>query len=238
MKNITTILDTFYKPGKALVIFTAKSEDCKPYVESFDFDEWGHPINTHPLTVKEAVTLGKILRSNEDSDTGYLQSEGILPKNILKIHQYAFGGFALWTSPAQQRPLYFSENVGLNDGPAYVPPMLWKATADRLQVWALPSGKRPQSKTRLYYAPFFNISSSSVCMGTVAVNAGNQPSLQEFTKSWEDAFWNTAFSHLNMTFSPTKSPIVQLWKGLIGTDKPFPMEELKRNGKTINDIIS
>ena len=53
------------KSGKAII-------KVRPYVESFDMDETGCPINGHPLTVKEANALAKSLMVAEKKQRNFL----------------------------------------------------------------------------------------------------------------------------------------------------------------------
>lgn len=74
-------------------------------------------------------------------------------------------------------------------------------------------------------------------MGTAASNAGLAACLEEFITAWEQAYWNSYFSHLIGEVSPVNVNIVQLWQGLGNTGKKFPPEVLNPSGKTIKDLI-
>ena len=87
--------------------------------------------------------------------------------------------------------------------------MLWLANKRSLKIFALPNNRRPTEKTELFYAPFFNVyEDGNVCMGTVDVNIQNSTSLEEFTKKWEDYFFNSYFSHLMNEHNPIKGNCV------------------------------
>lgn len=75
-------------------------------------------------------------------------------------------------------------------------------------------------------------------MGTVDTDFTDAENITEFMERWEQAFWNSYFSHLNGDSSPVKGNIVQLWQGLVGTGKKFPNEIFIKQGKTIKDILS
>ena len=54
MKNTTDITENFgtlYFPKSALVFYETKGTNTDSYVEHFDMDRNGNPINAHPLTV-------------------------------------------------------------------------------------------------------------------------------------------------------------------------------------------
>tara|TARA_R110002096_G_scaffold422700_1_gene629418 strand:- start:12375 stop:13088 length:714 start_codon:yes stop_codon:yes gene_type:complete len=237
MNDITQNFGTLYYPKSALVFYETAGTTTDMYVEHFDMDSNGNPINAHPLTVKEAKLLAKSLQTDEEKSKAFLKPNGILPTNILHINPSNDKGLVLWYTKAQQRQMYFVDSLGIPNGTAQVPSMLWLANKNSLAVFALANNRRPTEKTPLYYAPFFNIyEKGNVCMGTVSVDIKNSASVEEFTQAWEDYFFNSYFSH-SLSANLTKKNIVSLWKDLIGTDKPFPKEVLKKNNKTLKNLL-
>lgn len=235
--DITNHFGSMYYPKSALVFYETKGTETDVYVEHFDMDSNGTPINAHPLTVKEANVLAKALKTDEEKNAAFLKPKGILPTNILHINPNAEKGTVLWYTKAQQRKLYFVVSLGIPNGMAQVPPMLWLANKNSLTVFALANDRRPTEKTPLYYAPFFNIyEKGNVCMGTVSIDIKNSASVEEFMQAWEHYFFNSYFSH-SLSANLTKKNIVSLWKDLIGTDKPFPKEVLKKNNKTLKNLL-
>lgn len=241
MKNtidITESFGTLYHPKSALVFYETKGADSDVYVEHFDMDNNGTPVNAHPLTEREAKVLARALVTEKDKEQAFLKSNGILGSNILHINPNKEKGAVLWHSKAQKRQLYFVENLDIPNGIAYVPPMIWYANKNSLAVYALVSDRRPTEKTPLYCAPFFNIyQDGKVCMGSVNINIKNSASIEEFTLAWEDYFFNSYFSHLLGNNSPIQGNCVNLWKELIQTGKPFPKELLKKNNKTLKNLL-
>jgi PRTRC genetic system protein B len=240
MKNVNDITENFetlYFPKSALVFYETKGTNTDMYVEHFDMDRNGNPINAHPLTVKEANVLAKLLQTDEEKNKAFLKPKGILPTNILHINP-SEKGTVLWYSKAQQRQLYFVNGLGIPNGKAKVPPMVWFANKNSLSVFALASDRRPTEKTPLHYAPFFNVyKNGNVCMGTVNIDIQNSASVERFIQAWESYFFNSYFSHLLGNYNPIKGNCVNLWKDLIGTDKIFPKEELKPNNKTLKNLL-
>ena len=237
VNDITENFGTLYHPKSALVFYETIGTNTDVYVEYFDMDSNGTPINAHPLTVKEANVLAKALKTDEENSKAFLKPKGILPTNILHINPSAEKGTVLWYTKAQQRQLYFVESLGIPNGKAQVPPMLWKASKSNLTLFALASDRRPTEKTPLYYTPFFNVyEKGNVCMGTVSIDIKNSASVEEFIRAWEHYFFNSYFSH-SLSANLTKKNIVNLWKDLIGTDKPFPKDVLKKNNKTLKNLL-
>ena len=235
--NTAQEFGTLYEPKSALVFYESLDKNATMYVEHFDMDRNGNPINAHPLTVNEAKALAKSLHTEEEKDKTFLQSTGILPTHILNINP-GKNGSVLWHSPSQERQMYFAKKLGIHNGKAKIPATLWFANKERLSVFALTSDKRPTEKTPLYYAPFFNVyEDGSVCMGNVNVHIKNSASVEEFTKSWEDYFFNSYFSHLLDNYNPINGNCVNLWKKLIETGETFPVGVLKKNGKTLKNVL-
>lgn len=54
MKDITQDFGTLYHPTTALVFYQTDGRNRDTYVEYFDMDKKGNPINAHPLTEREA----------------------------------------------------------------------------------------------------------------------------------------------------------------------------------------
>ena len=71
--------------------------------------------------------------------TKHFKTKGILPTNILRINQNAGKGTVLWYTKTQQRKLYFVDSLGIPNGMAQVPPMLWLASKTVLQylLWQM-----------------------------------------------------------------------------------------------------
>jgi PRTRC genetic system protein B len=235
--DITENYGTLYHPKSALVFYETKGINKDMYVEHFDMDKNGNPINAHPLTVKEANLLAKSLQTDEEKNKAFLKPKGILPTNILHINP-SEKGTVLWYTKSQQRQLYFVDGLGIPNGKAQVPPMLWFANKNSLSLFTLTSDRRPTQKTLLHYAPFFNVyENGNVCMGTVTIDIQNSATVEEFIQAWESYFFNSYFSHLLGEYNPVKGNCVTMWKDLIGTDNPFPKEVLKPNNKTLKNLL-
>ena len=240
MKDITQNFGTLYHPTNALVFYQNDERNIETYVEHFDMDKNGNPINAHPLTEREAKELLKALtiKTQKEKNQDFLKPNGILSTRILQINPNAENGSAIWYTKSMKRQLYFTENLEIPNGTAEIPAMLWLATKRSLKIFALPNNSRPTEKTPLFYAPFFNVyEDGNVCMGTVDVNFQNSTSLEEFTEKWENYFFNSYFSHLMNEHNPIKGNCVSLWKSLINTEKQFPKEALKQANRTLKNLL-
>lgn len=236
MNDITGNFGKLYFPQSALVFYQTKGQHTYTYVEYFDMDENGKLINAHPLTVREANALAKALKTAQRDKDPCLQSESIISSHILKIE--ADKGKVVWFTKAMQRDLYFTESLGIPNGKANVPPMLWMAGRENLYVFALRSNRRPTERTKLYNAPFFNVyANGNVCMGTVDVSIKRTASLEAFTTAWENYFFNSYFSHLMHNYNPIKGNCVCLWERLIATGEAFPKELLQKSRITLKNVL-
>ena len=225
-----------YEPKSALIFYESLDKN-EMYVEHFDMDRNGNPINAHPLTVNEANALAKSLIVDEEIEKAFLKPKGILANNVLHINPSQKGS-VIWYTKAQERQMYFVKNLEIPNGKAKVPAMLWIADKENLSVFALSSDKRPTEKTPLHYAPFFNVyNDGDVCMGTVSIEIKNSASLEEFIEQWENCFFNSYFSHLVGNHNPIDGNLVNLWKKLLESNEAFPVKMLKKNNKTLKNFL-
>lgn len=235
MKDLTETINEGYSPFKALLFYKSKKEDY--YVESYDMGLDGRAINAHPLNLSECQKLANGLDNSDSVKQSYLQGKGIFPENLLYLNSDK-SGFALWHSPAKKVNLFFKADLGIADGMGEIPPMLWLASRDTLQVWALKSNDRPTNQTVLYHAPFFNVyDSGAVCMGNVKKHIPNGCSLTEFISLWEKFFFNSTFSHTLMNGAVKGDTIISIWKKQMAQGTPYPLDTLIKSKKTLNHLL-
>lgn len=236
MNNITSQFSKNFEPKKAILIYQSTAEEDF-YVESYDIDALGRPINPHPLALEEGISLSKALQAKGELSEGFLKPRGTLPPNLLYLDDRQ-DGFAVWHTAPKRAHLLFAKSLGIADGIASVPAMLWKADREKLQVFALEAKGRPSEKSKLFHAPFFNIYvKGDVCMGNVNIEISGDLHLEEFMAGWERYFFGSTFSHLLGDSSPITSNIVQLWQSLVGTSQKFPMETLKPTGHYLREVL-
>jgi PRTRC genetic system protein B len=238
MNDLTNNFGKLYHPVKALIIYEKWESNYNntPYVESYDMDERGCPINGHPLSVKEANSFAKALTVNEKKQRNFLNPKGLLSPNIV-FFKTGNDGFAIWRTPAKRVKMLFTESLGIPSGEANVPPLLWKARKNSLAVFAI-LDEDITGRTTLFHAQFFNVyAEGKVCMGNVPVQIPNDCCLETFMDLWQEFFFNSYFSHLFDAHVPVKGNIVQLWQNLTTSGDPFPVETLIPNNITINKLL-
>jgi PRTRC genetic system protein B len=248
MMNASEDFNTQYKPVKALLIYQSErnknkheyassdNENNQVYVESYDIGKQGNPINAHPLSMAEMVSLSMLFQSTQEMWSNYLKSKGVLPNKILYINSQT-NGFAVWYTPPQEVSLYFVPGLKIPNGNAKIPAMVWKATKDSLNVYAVKGKAKPTEKNTLYHAPFFNLyDSGNVCMGTVNIEIDRLTSLEDFMSKWETYFFNSYFSHTIGNHHKSEDLVV-LWQSLIGTETDFPQEQLIKHHLSFKSLL-
>lgn len=237
MKIITHEFRQLHMSHKALLFYTNLADSQDVRVEAYDMDEKGRPINAHPLTVNESKALATSLSKSRNVYTGFLQYNGVLPAHLLFVDA-SDEGYALWYTPAQKARLLFKEGLTIPNGEAQLPPLIWRATSKHVELYAVSSSERPTGETPLYHAPFFNVYlDGRVCMGNVDIDFDEDCNLLDFMNGWEHYFFNSYFSH-SISGSPIQGNLVSVWQQLVANpQQPFPLEVLKLNGKTVNDLI-
>ncbi len=245
MNNVSQQFNEQYHPVKALLIYRSQERensnyeryDAEVYVESYDIGKQGRPINAHPLSVNEMVALSQLFQSAPDLKTTYLQSKSVLPQQVVYL-QNQQNGYAIWYTPPQEQNLFFTDSLGIPSVKMKLPALLWKATKESLQVFALKGKAKPHADTPLFYAPFFNLSADDrVCMGTVNINIDRHTHLEHFMAQWEAYFFGSYFTHTISNHRHCKGNLVQLWQTQAATGRDFPQNELIKNGKTLKDFI-
>jgi len=230
--------DMPFRPVSALLIYrqnnTHHNANC--FVEHYDIDLDGRPVNAHPLTVQESSQFIKALHIADSGGKRGILPCTVIPSNVLYMDNGPKGSI-VWYTRKMNIPLFFTDSLGIQSGIGSVPALLWKVEGKKLKVYALTADKRPNAQSKLFKAPFFNVAhDGTVCLGTVNTGTKHISSLEDFMSCWQDFFFNSRFSHL--LSSPVKGNCIQLWKNLVGTGKPFPKEVLQPAQLSLNDIIN
>ncbi|WP_417353189.1 PRTRC system protein B [Flavobacterium alkalisoli] len=226
-----------YQPKAALVVFTS-SDFAPPYIEFYDMDESGSPVNPHPLTVREAQSLAKALDTREQAGKAFLRPEGVMPDNVLHLDQ-SDNGSAVWYTKPKRQKLYFAESLGLENGTVALPALVWKANRKQLQIFALNGKTKPKAETPLFHAPFFNLyQKGTVCMGNVDVTIKSAATLEEFITAWQGYFFGSYFSHHINEHNPVGVNLFNLYKEMMADPKkPFPTDTLRTTPLTLKNLF-
>lgn len=249
MTNISENFNEQFVPVKAILIYQnqlcVKNEygyeadrNAQVYVESYDIGKHGKPINAHPLSVTEMLSLSKLFQSSEELKSLYFKPKGLLPANVLYLDAQS-EGYAVWYTPPMEKELFFVQDLGIPSGKAHIPALVWKASRNSLYIYALKGKGKPTANTTLYHAPFFNIyENGNVCMGTVNIAIDRYTRLEDLITMWQVYFFNSYFSHTIGSHQGAKSNLVSLWQQQVATGKAFPSDQLhKHRNLTLKSII-
>ena len=111
------------------------------------------------------------------------------------------------------------------------PGLVFMARQNTLTVFAVKTS-RPNRDSKLYTAPFWNITNGSVCL---PADRKDPQTIDE----WEKVFYGSAFSHPGATPVISRTAFSKLVPALIRSGaKKFPAEELVDAGITIADLMN
>jgi PRTRC genetic system protein B len=228
---------TLYHPAAAIVVFKPEGRDNDLYLEYYEMDMHGIPVNPRPLTVKEAQGFARALDTRKAAAKAFLKPQGIIPSNVLHLNP-AENGSVIWYTKAKKQKLYFSASLGLASQEVPLPALVWLADKSRLYLFALLGKNKPNLNTPLCNAPFFNLyNNGNVCMGSVDVRISQSASLEEFIAAWENYFFGSYFSHLIGGHNPVKGNLISLYQNLAGNGSKFPVEELVPTTKQLKHLF-
>lgn len=217
---MTEIIDNLigeFKPVLNIVVYQHSHYNF--YLESHEINKEGAILEGKPLqqdTIKSIVDFFYEAKREK----GF---SGLIPKNVLKFDTTE-GLNMIWYNPAEVRFLSFSEALKIPNGLAWVPAMVYRVSGNSLDVWAINTNNRPTEKTKLFRAPFHNVSDDgSVCLGNAKMQKPKEKTYENEIKYWENLFWLSEFSHLHGSDNPTKTNLNMIWKKLI---KAMPKQKI------------
>jgi PRTRC genetic system protein B len=149
----------------------------------------------------------------------------VLPENILAKSDRMIA----WWTPSQRRQMFYQHSEGkaadLNGRIFPQPPLVWRVCDGQLKIRALVKNKRPEAKTKLAVAPYWNLSDN----GTVCTGSMRRPESASVAaiSDWERGFYESAFTHANVgRLTRHKGGFEGLWSGLTEKRGLFPLENL------------
>jgi PRTRC genetic system protein B len=159
----------------------------------------------------------------------------ILPENVLARTP----DMLVWWSRPQRRVMFFGgpdeEARKLNGLVFPHPSLVFKVAGRDLFVRAVAMGSRPGPTTPMKTAPYWN-TDVRVCPGSMRVpDSSNVASILQ----WEDAFFQSEFTHLAGAVRLTSYPggFICLWSSVAGK-KRFPVHYLVDAGETLQDFVA
>lgn len=216
MNDITKNLFEDLIPKMAIIVYHSDTDIF--YLERRNIGEDGNLEAGVPLTEECLTNIVKCLSSSEKDIV-----HGILPSGLLYADCRTGRNKYVWYRKEEKRMLYFNEQLGISNGEMYVPGLVYHVSGGTLAVYAY-KGKLTE-RSKLFRAPFFNVSSSSVCLGSAKVEKPEEMTYEHVLAYWEQMFWQSEFTHL-LGGNPVKGNLSIITKHCIETGCRFPKEEL------------
>lgn len=232
MNELTKDIQQIMIPRAALIAYEYKQNNysgSENYLELRPINKEGRMGAGVPVTYQFMNTL---LESYTEEMSGI--PHGRMPSNMIWCDTRKGREKYIWYNPPQKRQMYFSKSLGIPDGVFSMPGIIYIVRSGLLDVFAF-IGEKPKDSTKLYYAPYFNVSGASVCLGNSSLEKPADPDFVSLTEYWEKRFWLSEFSHLGNRGNPTHSNLVSVTEN--ARNYPFNTEELKPINKCLKEIL-
>lgn len=136
-----------------------------------------------------------------------VQKLEVTPLHVLAVNPERL----VWFEPARSRVMFFESQDpylnGLSGKTFPQPPLLFIAGERSLRVFALGENERPTGSSPVYTAPYYNTTTSGVCIGSMPLPAALSA---DDTDAYSDAFFHSAFTH------GTSERLLRGWGGSYG----------------------
>lgn len=227
-----------FQLSRALLVYGESSYDGFPYRHPFvTLHDVIHDDGEARLGAGRLATPG--LLATLVADLGQSVPVEVLPESVLA----RTADMVVWWSPARTRPMFFSDRgkdkaLRCLNGKHYPhPPLLFKASGHHLWIRALAENRRPVAGTKLCMAPYWNCyDNAAVCTGSMRIP--QQRSVAAI-REWEQAFFQSAFSHAAGVKKHTLYPggVLSLWR-FLQRKKQFPTEYLCPLNQTVEEFVT
>lgn len=226
MNNLTQQFSTKLIPEMTIIVYADEKRD-NIFLERRDITNGkmgaGIPLTEECIKDIADLTLNRARK----------ELHGVIPPNML----YADGrrGYKkyIWYEKPQKKMHFFNKSLGIPNGMFYTPSLLYAVCEDTLSLYAF-HGDYPDKQ--LYRAPYFNVSSTHVCLGNSKLPDMEEMTYQNIINYWETMFWKSEFSHI-LGENPIRSNLAILSQKLMKTGKPFPKSELIPVTLTLQTLI-
>lgn len=234
MNELTKKLQKILVPKAALIAYR---HDGTPYYYDQEYYLELHPINEQgkmEAAIPVSHEFMNMLTENYSVNmTG--MPYGKIPQNLLWCNSRKGHEKYVWYNPPGRRRMFFRESLNIENGEFNLPGIIYVVEKDRLDVYAF-KGEIPHETDKLYLAPYFNVTGSSVCLGSSSLPVPQDPTFNEWLEYWEKRFWMSEFSHLGGKVNPTKNNLVFVTEN--ARNHPFDYEELKLSNKQLKDLFT
>jgi len=226
-----------FKPIQAVLVFEQNYKyKSEYYLESRRIELTNKGYQMKEGTPLSKKTLSKIMDNIETSSLDKIVCNSIFPKNLLYYQIKNLEPHIIWYVESRPQHLLFSKSLNIKDGIVNLPTLVFKLEEKELSVFAVKTNA-PNGNTQLYKAPFHNVyDGGNICMGNAKAKKSNE--IVEIMENYQNAFFNSKFSHLHGSGSPIYGNLNTYLSKLIKTGDKFNKNLLKKS-KTdyINDLI-
>ena len=233
MNELTKQLQKIWVPKAALIAY-AYQEDTyaskRNYLELRPINKAGRMGAAIPVTHE---FINSLVDSCSDGDQRI--PHGRVPSCMLWCDTRRGHEKYIWYNLPGERRMFFSERLNIKEGVFHVPGVIYIIENEKMDIFAY-KGKKPDGRTALYLAPFFNVTGASVCLGSSTLKKPESLDFQTLLEYWEKRFWLSEFSHLGGQTNPTHSNLVSVTQQ--ARNLPFNDDELKTANKRLKDILS
>lgn len=234
------LYETQYEPAYSVIVYKHSFEDENYYLETREIEktEKGYQMMAaKPFRMKD---LEKIATSVSKEIRCMNYFEGAIPEKCLHVSFTPANRSIIWYTQPGIRKLFYSEGIGIETGNYPVPGLVFCLREDKLKVFAYLGDQnyRATMDTKLYNAPFYNVSTQGlVCMGTafVATPKDKAVSFEWLMSANEAAFFGSYFSH-SWGEGNCSVPLPEFWNKL-KDKKEFNYKPLKNFQITVKDLI-
>lgn len=227
-------------PARAIIVYHDKTKS-NYYLESREIKKTGSNYSfMAPVPMSDTVMreIGKSYMKKNGVD---MRFNGLIKEHILLTLNKTGITAVMWYRPSMIKKLNFSSQLRIKgESKVKIPAILYLVINAKLYVYALMDDSRPDGKTKLYNAPFFNIyEDGNVCLGTAPVGNRKATTFEGEAERFERGFY-MAEQNGGQSRDNCKTPLTKLWSDLIKKQTAFPAKkELQQHKKfkTLDQLI-
>mgnify|MGYP000021453832 FL=1 len=218
MNKLTEEITSLLRPQAALIAYHCPESHNDYYLEMREIENGkmgaGRPVSCE--------FMNNISSNYSQSYTG--TPFGSIPKTMLYTDTRKGQEKYIWFNAPGKRMMYFDKELHIENAEYNVPGVIYVVKNNALSMYAF-KNRRPADDTALFLAPFFNTSSTDVCLGTARLQIPKNLTYADLITHWEKRFWQSEFSHLSNEGNPTVHNLVLVTKA--ARTQPFDLNELK-----------
>ena len=228
------IIEPNYVPKQALIVYKQR-ENQEIYIETRRIEKSKKGFQMMegiPLSNEAINDIVKYIKPKKKTKERKMKIDGLIPSNLLAFSNDDNINTVIWYSEPGPRDLIFKKELGIKDGVADIPALIFKYKSKTLSVFAIKDDEI-NSHTILYKAPFHNIySDGKICMGNTKIR--ESLNVAQVMRNCEEAFFSSKFTHLQISGSPINSNLNTYLTKLIKTQCKFDLKKLKPQTKFKN----